>query len=174
MNTTLRPLRRAAIACCAVLAPAAFAHTTLERPQAPAGSYYKAVLQVGHGCKGSPTVALRVRIPEGVTSAKPQPKPGWKLAVKRTRLPKPVDAGHGRTIDEVVSEVAWTGGLLADSEFDEFKIMMKLPDRPGTTLYLPVVQECKEGVHRWTEIPENGAAAELKEPAPALQLTPKP
>lgn len=157
------------------LAPTAFAHTTLEQRQAAAGSYYKAVLQVGHGCKGSPTVALRVRIPEGVTSAKPQPKPGWKLAVKRTRLAKPVDAGHGRTIDEVVSEVAWTGGPLADSEFDEFRIMMKLPDRPGTTLHVPVVQECQEGVHRWIELPDgNTLATELKEPAPALLLMPKP
>ena len=159
----------------AALAPTAFAHTTLEQRQAAAGSYYKAVLQVGHGCKGSPTVALRVRIPEGVTSAKPQPKPGWKLAVKRTRLAKPVDAGHGRTIDEVVSEVAWTGGPLADTEFDEFRIMMKLPDRPGTTLHVPVVQECQEGVHRWIELPDgNTPATELKEPAPALLLMPKP
>lgn len=158
----------------ALLSTVAGAHTTLERPQAPSGSYYKAVLQVGHGCKGSPTVALRVRVPEGVTSAKPQPKPGWKLAVKRVKLPKPVDAGHGRMIDEVVSEIAWTGGSLADNEFDEFRIMMKLPDQPGATLYLPVVQECREGVHRWIEIPGPGrAATELKEPAPALLLTPR-
>ncbi|HSV84211.1 MAG TPA: YcnI family protein [Ramlibacter sp.] len=158
----------------ALLSTTAMAHTTLERPQAPSGSYYKAVLQVSHGCKASPTVALRVRVPEGVTSAKPQPKPGWKLAVKRTKLTKPVDAGHGRMIEEVVSEVAWTGGTLADSEFDEFRIMMKLPDQPGATLYLPVVQECREGVHRWIEIPGPGRAArDLKEPAPALLLTPR-
>lgn len=155
--------------------PAAFAHTTLEQRQAAAGSWYKAVLQVSHGCKGSPTTAIRVRIPEGVTSAKPQPKPGWKLAVKLAKLPQPVDAGHGRTITEVVSEIAWTGGALADSEFDEFRIMLKLPERAGTTLYIPVVQECRDGVHRWIELPEAGRpAAELKEPAPALLLTPRP
>jgi uncharacterized protein YcnI len=171
----MKPGLPLALACLAATSPAAFAHATLERPQAPAGSYYKVVLQVGHGCKGSPTVALRVRIPEGVTSAKPQPKPGWKLAVKRTRLAQPVDAGHGRTVDEVVSEVAWTGGTLADAEFDEFRIMMKLPDRPGATLHIPVVQECTQGVHRWIEIPAAGAAAtDLKEPAPALLLTPRP
>ena len=96
------------------------------------------------------------------------------MTIKRTKLAKPIDAGHGRTIDEVVSEVAWTGGSLADNEFDEFKIMMKLPDRPGATLYVPVVQECKEGVHRWIEIPDAGKPAkDLKEPAPALLLTPK-
>jgi uncharacterized protein YcnI len=172
MKTNTRSvLLVAPIALWSVLAGA---HTTLERPEAPSGSYYKAVLQVSHGCKGSPTTALRVRIPEGVTSAKPQPKPGWKLSIKRVKLPRPVDAGHGRTIDEVVSEIAWTGGLLADSEFEEFRIMMKLPERPGTTLYIPVVQECKEGVHRWIDTPAGGRpATDLKEPAPALLLAPR-
>ena len=139
-----------------LLAAAASAHITLERTSAPAGGYYKAVLQVPHGCKGSPTVAIRVRIPDGVTSAKPQPKPGWTLAIKRSKLPQPVDAGHGRTIDEAVSEVAWSGGSLADAEFDEFKIMLKLPDRAGATLYFPVGQQCKSGVQRWIEVPQPG------------------
>jgi uncharacterized protein YcnI len=154
--------------------PGAFAHVTLERAQAPADSYYKAVLQVPHGCKASPTVAIRVRIPEGVTSVKPQPKPGWKLTITRAKLEQPVDAGHGRMVSERVSEVAWMDGLLPDEYFDEFKLVMKLPDRPGATLYLPVVQECKDGMTRWIETPDAGKpAAELKEPAPALQLTPR-
>ena len=159
----------------AAMSPWASAHVTLERSQAPADSYYKAVLQVSHGCKGSPTVALRVRIPEGITSVKPQPKPGWNLAITQAKLPQPIDAGHGRMVSERVSEVSWSGGLLADEHFDEFRMMLKLPNRPGTTLYLPVVQDCKEGVLRWIEIPEGGRpASELQEPAPALQLTPKP
>ena len=92
-------IQTAAIAASfALTCAAAIAHTTLERTQAPANSYYKAVLQVTHGCKGSPTVAVRVRIPEGVTSAKPQPKPGWTVAVKRVKLARPVDAGHGRKL----------------------------------------------------------------------------
>jgi periplasmic copper chaperone A len=159
----------------AAFAQSAPAHVTLETRQAAADSYYKAVLQVPHGCRESPTVRIRVRIPDGVTSVKPQPKQGWKVETTRTRLAKPLDAGHGRTITETVSEVSWSGGLLADEHFDEFKIMMKLPDRPGATLYFPVVQDCKEGVHRWIEIPEKGkTAGELKEPAPAVTLTPKP
>ena len=158
----------------AAVAASAPAHVTLENRQVAADSYYKAVLQVAHGCKESPTVRIRVRIPDGVMSVKPQPKQGWKLETTRTRLAKPVDAGHGRTITETVSEVSWSGGVLADEHFDEFKIMMKLPDRPGTTLYFPVVQDCKEGAHRWIDIPEKGkAAGDLREPAPALTLTPK-
>jgi uncharacterized protein YcnI len=170
--------RHSSLAVAVLLAAAACgarAHATLEQPQAFADSYYKAIVQVSHGCKASPTVAVRVRIPEGVMNVKPQPKPGWKVTVTRTALAQPVDAGHGRMVSERVSEVAWSGGPLADEHFDEFRMTMKLPDRPGTTLYLPVVQECVEGVLRWIEVPESGKpAAELKEPAPALKLAPKP
>lgn len=170
----LQRLQSWAFALGAISAPGAWAHITLEQGRAPADSYYKAVLQVPHGCKASPTVAIRVKIPDGVTSAKPQPKPGWKMVITRTKLANPVDAGHGRMIDEVVSEVAWSGGSLADEHFDEFRIVMKLPDRPGATLYLPVVQECRDGVQRWIETPGSGRpAGDLKEPAPALLLTPK-
>ena len=172
MKSFIRTLLAAGLASAS--SPWALAHVTLERTQAPADSYYKAVLQVPHGCKSSPTVALRVRIPEGVTSVKPQPKPGWKLTIARASLAQPLDAGHGRMVSERVSEVAWSGGSLPDEYFDEFKMMMKLPDRPGATLYLPVVQECKDGVTRWIETPDGGKpASDLKEPAPALQLTPK-
>lgn len=170
-----RGLRLSACVLGAVLAAPAWAHVSLETKQAPADTYYKAVLNVPHGCKESPTVRIRVRIPEGVTSVKPQPKPGWKLEIMSTRLAKPIDAGHGRTITESVSEVSWSGGELADEHFDEFRITMKLPDRPGATLYFPVVQDCRQGAHRWIEIPDKGrTAGDLKEPAPALRLMPKP
>ena len=72
------------VAAAAVLgSSAAFAHITLQDKQAPVGSSYKAVLRVPHGCSGSATVALRVRIPSGFIDVKPMPKPGWKLDVVR-------------------------------------------------------------------------------------------
>jgi uncharacterized protein YcnI len=152
----------------------AAAHVTLDRREAPADSYFKAVLRAPHGCKGSPTVRIRVRIPEGVLGVKPQPKPGWKIDIARVKLATPVDNGHGGEITETVGEVAWSGGPLADEHFDEFAMMTRLPDRPGATLYFPVVQECVQGAHRWIEIPQPGRpAADYKEPAPALLLTPK-
>ena len=68
---------RGALVAAAVLAclpsAAALAHTSLEVKQAPAGSLYKAVLRVGHGCDGSSTTTLRVQIPEGVIAVKPMP-----------------------------------------------------------------------------------------------------
>jgi uncharacterized protein YcnI len=157
----------------ALAAPPVAAHVTLEQREAPAHSYYKAQLRITHGCKGSPTVRVRVRLPEGVLSVKPQPKPGWKVETTKVKLAKPIEDGHGNKITETVGEVAWSGGSLPDEHFDEFAVMMRLPDRPGTTVYFPVVQECEHGAHRWIEIPGPGKSArDYREPAPALRLTP--
>jgi uncharacterized protein YcnI len=162
----------AAIAGTVVLRPA-LAHVTLESRQAAADSNYKAVLQVLHGCKQSPTVRIRVRIPDGVTDVKPQPKPGWKLETTRGKSAKPAPSGHhSHGGGETISEVSWSGGELASEHFDEFTLLMRLPDRPGTTLHFPVVQDCKEGVHRWIEVEPKGKSAG-ESAAPALRLTPK-
>ena len=62
---------------------ASSAHVTLEKREAPVGAPYKAVLRVPHGCEGAATIAIRVRVPEGMIAVKPMPKPGWKIdAVK--------------------------------------------------------------------------------------------
>jgi hypothetical protein len=61
------------------LAAAASAHVTLENAQAPVGAPYKAVLRVPHGCEGAATIALRIRVPDGMIAVKPMPKPGWKI-----------------------------------------------------------------------------------------------
>jgi uncharacterized protein YcnI len=66
----------------------ALAHVTLEQKQAAVGTAYKAVLRVPHGCGGSPTTAIRVRLPEGVIDAKPMPKSGWTLKVIRGKYAK--------------------------------------------------------------------------------------
>jgi uncharacterized protein YcnI len=167
--------RSAPMLVLAALASPAAAHVTLETQQAPADSYYKAVMRTPHGCQGAPTVRLRIRIPEGVTGVKPQPKPGWTLEIVTAKLAQPLDDGHGGKITEGIAEVVWSGGRLLDAHYDEFVMRTKLPDRPGTVLYWPVVQECEGGTSRWIEIPEPGkTAGDLREPAPGLRLTAKP
>lgn len=166
---------RAAFAASLVLAAgSAFGHITLEGRQAPADSYYKAVLRVGHGCEGSPTVTIRVQIPEGVTNVKVQPKQGWQIQIVKAALATPVADSHGKPITERVSEVVWQGGRLLDEHYDEFVLRVKLPNTPGATVYFPTVQQCEQGVHRWIEIPAAGRDAnEYEEPAPQVVLTPK-
>ena len=167
----------AILAAAAVLGPsAAFAHITLQDKQAPVGSPYKAVLRVPHGCSGSATVAVRVRIPSGFIDVKPMPKPGWKLEVVRGKYQTPVSA-RGTQVTEGVTEVDWSGGSLPDAFYDEFVLTGFIGDEAsaGQAMYFPVVQECEKGVSRWIEIPRDGTQVndESSAPAPALKLLPK-
>lgn len=117
----------------------------------------KATLSVPHGCDGSPTTALRVRIPEGVTSFTPQVNPGWAIDVTE-------DGGE-------VTEVTWTGGPLAPDQLDEFGLSLKLPEgAAGETLYFPIVQQCEGGEVAWVEIAEPGGE-EPEHPAGTVLVT---
>ncbi|UBM11162.1 YcnI family protein [Cupriavidus metallidurans] len=154
-----------------VAAPMASAHIVFEQKQAPAGSYYKGTLLVGHGCNGSATRAVTVTIPDGVQGVHPQPKPGWQLEIKRAKLAKPYTS-HGKTIDEDVHTIRWFGNTLADEHFDEFRMLMKLPEQGGK-LYFPVLQECESGKSEWTQIPADGQTMrDLKTPAAELEVLP--
>ena len=165
-------LTAAALLC---LPATALAHATLETKQAPAGTSYKAVVRIGHGCEGTATTTVRVRIPEGVIAVKPMPKAGWQLSTVEGDYAKPYDY-YGKPLTRGVTEVVWSGGNLPDAHYDEFIFRAFLPNEPaGTVIHFPIVQECEKGVHRWIEIPEPGKSADdYKEPAPSVTLTAKP
>jgi len=151
----------------------AFAHVTLERKQAAVGEPYKAVLQVPHGCDGSATTAIRVRIPEGVIEVKPMPKPGWTINLVKGQYTKSHSLSRAQ-VNEGVTEIDWSGGKLPDDYYDEFVFESFLASdlQPEQTIYFPVVQECEQGIHRWIEIPTEGS--DFPEPAPGLRLLAKP
>ncbi|MDN5004849.1 YcnI family protein [Bradyrhizobium sp. GCM10027634] len=172
MSKTVWPILMAVLAG----SPAA-AHVYLEGKQATVGASYKAVFAVPHGCSGSPTVKIRVQIPEGVIAVKPMPKAGWNVDVVEGQYASAYDY-HGNKLSSGAKEVAWSGGKLPDHNYDEFVISAFLADslKPDTTLYFPVVQECEKGVSRWIEIPTEGGghSHEGKSPAPGVKLLPKP
>jgi uncharacterized protein YcnI len=147
----------------------AYAHVTANPAEAPADSYFATAFRVGHGCEGSPTTSVRVRVPAGVVSVKPEVVPGWDAEVVEGPYEEPVEL-HGREVTEGVVEVTWTGGPLPDDAFTDFGLSMKLPDKAGETLYFPVVQSCEDGRHDWVEIPVDGQD-EPEEPAPGITLT---
>jgi uncharacterized protein YcnI len=158
----------------ALVTPAA-AHVTLETQEAKVGAPYKGVLRVPHGCEGSATTTVRVRIPDGVIAVKPMPKPGWTLATVTGKYRKTYNYFHSAKLSEGVTEIAWSAGSLPDAWYDEFVFLGFVAGdiEPGKPLYFPVVQECEKGVHRWIEIPEAGkSASDYREPAPALRLLP--
>lgn len=159
-------------ALCAL--PAA-AHITLDPAAAPAGSYVRAALRVPHGCAGAATTKVTLDLPEGIYSARPMPKPGWRLTIERRRLPQSVRSPHGRDLEEEVARISWEGGPLPDEQYEEFIVMLQAPNEPGGMLYLPVLQGCEGGrSDNWAEVPAAGQHAhDLPRPAPALRLTPR-
>ncbi|TDG05923.1 DUF1775 domain-containing protein [Paracraurococcus ruber] len=167
------PAMLAVGALCALPLAAPRAHVTLDPAAAPAGSYVRAALRVPHGCAGAATTRISLELPEGVYSAKPMPKPGWRLTIERRRLPEAVRNPHGREIEDEVARITWEGGPLPDTQYEEFVLMLQAPNEPGGVLYLPVQQGCEGGrSDNWAERPAAGQHAhDLARPAPALRLT---
>jgi periplasmic copper chaperone A len=154
----------------AVCASSASAHVVFADREAKPGSYYAGFLRVGHGCENSPTVAIEVTIPEGVLSARPQPLPGWSLKIEREARATPIKGEDGTEIRDRVKTITWSG-LLPPDQFQQFGLMMKLPEEPGA-LYFPTVQRCKTGINSWTETPPAPAQwHDMHRPAPMLILT---
>jgi uncharacterized protein YcnI len=133
----------------------ASAHIDPDPSEAQAGSRLTVGFTVEHGCAGSPTIQLDMRLPEGVADPVAEPIDGWEGSV---------DTDDGDTI------VTFAGGLLADDVEGTFSVTMTLPPTPDTTIYFPFVQRCEAGEIRWIQIPTE-PGAELDEPAPAMALT---
>ena len=156
-----------------VAATPVFAHITIEQREATVGASAKLVFKVPHGCGNSPTLKLRVRVPDGVIAVKPMVKAGWQIETVTGAYGKTYSYFHGAQLSEGVKEVTWSGKL-PDNLYDEFILTGFVSDalKAGTTLYFPVVQECESGVHRWIEIPTK-SGQHLEEPAPGVVLVPK-
>ena len=157
----------------------AWSHVVLDQPGAPAGSSYRAVFRVSHGCDGLATTGITVRIPPGVQGAKPMPKAGWALDARKEALATPYTS-HGKRVDSDVREVSWTASsqesALPDAHYDEFILRATLPATPGP-LWFKVVQVCndngKEVRREWAQLPKEGNDTKgLPLPAVRLQVEP--
>lgn len=156
-----------------VFSAPAFAHVTANPDHGKAGSYFETSFRVSHGCEGSDTIEVSVKMPEGMIVAKPQAKAGWNIEIKKSKLDKPVPAGHGRMADEQVDEIVWRGGSLPNDQYDSFGVLMKLPEDAGKKIWFPVTQKCIKGEHKWNEIPAEGQQwHDVKSPAPFVTLEP--
>ena len=140
--------------------PAA-AHVVAVPDTAKAGSYTAIAFRVGHACAaGDATLKVRIEIPAGVASARPQVKPGWTYALERPTDPKAAPTA-----------ITYTGRL-PDEAFDDFAVLMKLP-AAGDRLVFPVVQTCEKGESQWIEVADPAKPDEkLNRPAPVVTLIP--
>lgn len=128
----------------------ASAQIALSQSTFEAGVNFAAFFKVERGCGTSPTTALRVQIPDGVSVLELPEKPGWNVGSERS---------GGR-----VTAVTWQGRL-ESAQPDQFGLLVKLPAKPGP-LYFAAVQRCAGQEIRWMDTASKGAA----HPAPMLTL----
>jgi uncharacterized protein YcnI len=152
-------MRKLILLAVLLAAPApALAHVVAAPGEVKAGSYSAIAFRVGHACAaGDTTLKLRVEVPDGVASARPQPKTGWTIDIEKSA--------------DRATAITWTGRL-PDDQFDDFALLMKLPAQAGTLVF-PVIQSCEKGESQWTEIPDPERPGEkLTRPAPTVRLIP--
>jgi periplasmic copper chaperone A len=159
----------------------AFAHVSMTAKEGTPGSRYEGALIVPHGCAGSSTIKLRVRIPEGMVDVQVADMAGWQSEIVMGDYASAYTI-NDTTLTSGVVEITWTGGPLADGDRAEFAFSGYLVNtlQAHTSLYFPTIQECETGVERWIDIAHGGHhgnedhGESADSPAPAIQLLPTP
>ncbi|WP_460756294.1 YcnI family copper-binding membrane protein [Myceligenerans cantabricum] len=133
----------------------ATAHVTITPSTTAAGATAVLRVELPHGCDGSPTTAISIRVPDEATDVS-------AVGTDRWTVEKAPD-GLTYTTDEP----------LPDGEHDdEIEFSVRLPDEAGAALVFPVVQRCEEGEVAWTEVAEHAESHDtLERPAPVLVVT---
>ncbi|MGO2747432.1 YcnI family copper-binding membrane protein [Microbacterium sp.] len=113
-----------------------------------------------HGCENSPTTALRITMPEGLTSVSPTVDAMWDVAVER--------ADNG-----LVSAVTYTAATpVAHDLRGAVTMAVRLGEDAPESLVFPVEQQCETGTNEWVEIAEDGQDPHaLDSPAPVVTVT---
>ncbi|GAA1713287.1 hypothetical protein GCM10009809_06780 [Isoptericola hypogeus] len=138
----------------------AMAHVTITPSTTAAGATAVLRVEIPHGCDGSATTAVSVRMPEEVSGVTASDTDRWAVH----------QAADGLTYA--------TDEPLPDGANDVVEFSVRLPDDAGATLVFPVVQQCESGEAAWTEVAEHGEGHDsLDMPAPVVVVTagdPKP
>ncbi|RZA29463.1 MAG: DUF1775 domain-containing protein [Lysobacteraceae bacterium] len=167
----IRNISRAAMTAAAIVVTCSsptLAHISLATTEAEAGTTFRAILVVGHGCDAEATTSVRVQIPQGFYNVKPMPKAGWQLETVTGAYDKPF-MNHGTELTEGVTEITWSGGTLPDSQFDEFTFRGTFGEdlAAGSTFYFPVIQQCGDKESPWID---TSGDADAEAPAPGVVI----
>ncbi|MBL1096329.1 YcnI family copper-binding membrane protein [Streptomyces coffeae] len=149
----------------------AFAHVSVQPGEAEKGGYSTVNFKVPNERDDSSTTKLEVTLPTDhpLASVMPQPVPGWKVKVTKTKLAKPIEM-HGEKITEAVSKVTWTGGKIEPGQFQQFPLSVgQLPEDADQLVFKALQTYDDKEVVRWIEEPKEGEA-EPENPAPVLKL----
>ena len=150
---------------------AASAHVTVTPDKTTAGSYALLTFGVPHGCAGSSTTKVAIKIPEPINSVTPTVNPNWTVEKEKVALATPITDSHGNQVTERVDQVVYTAKTpLPDGYRDALVLSTQIPDVAGETLTFPTVQTCEAGETAWVEAAAAGAE-EPAHPAPAFEVT---
>ncbi|WP_282791201.1 YcnI family protein [Streptomyces sp. CC224B] len=158
-----------------LLSVPAFAHVSVSpEGEAAKGGYATVNFKVPNERDNASTTKLEVTFPaeHPLVSVMPQPVPGWKAKVTKTKLDKPLEM-HGKKIDEAVSKVTWTadGKGVEPGYFQKFPLSLgQLPEDTDQLVFKALQTYDNKEVVRWIE-PQQKGAEEPEFPAPALQLS---
>ncbi|MFE0186967.1 YcnI family protein [Streptomyces sp. NPDC059008] len=157
-----------------LLAGPAFAHVSVQPGEAPKGGYAVVNFKVPNERDDASTVKLEVTLPTDhpLASAMPQPVPGWKVSVTKSKLAKPIEM-HGEKINEAPSKITWTAEDkgVEPGQFQQFPVSVgQLPEDADELVFKALQTYDDKEVVRWIE-PTKEGAAEPENPAPVLKLT---
>lgn len=169
----------AAVSSVVLVSAPAFAHVSVQPEGAAAkGGYAVVDFKVPNERDNAATVKLEVNFPTDhpLASVMPQPLPGWKSEVTKSKLDKPLEM-HGEKITEAVSKVTWTAtGSGADKGvqpgyFQKFPVSIgALPTDADELVFKAIQTYDNKEVVRWIE-PQQKGQEEPENPAPTLALT---
>jgi uncharacterized protein YcnI len=158
-----------------LLSGTAFAHVSVQpQGEAAKGGYATVNFKVPNERDNASTVKLEVTVPTDhpLSSVMPQPVPGWKVEVTKSKLAKPLEV-HGKQITEAVSKVTWTadGSKIAPGHFQQFPVSLgRLPEDTDQLVFKAIQTYDNKEVVRWIEETKEGAE-EPESPAPVLKLS---
>ncbi|WP_175986033.1 YcnI family protein [Microbacterium tenebrionis] len=112
-----------------------------------------------HGCENSPTTAMRITMPDGLTSVSPTVDAMWDVEVER--------ADNG-----LVSVVTYTATTpVAHDLRGAVTMAVSVGEDAPESLVFPVEQQCETGANAWAEVAEDGQDPhDLDSPAPVVTV----
>ncbi|MFD7546378.1 YcnI family protein [Streptomyces sp. NPDC059816] len=158
-----------------VLSSPAFAHVSVQPDgEAAKGGYATIGFKVPNERDDASTTKLEITFPteHPLASVLPQPVPGWKAKVTKSKLDKPIEV-HGNKITEAVTKVTWTaeGKGVEPGFFQRFPVSVgQLPENSDQLVFKALQTYSNKEVVRWIEAPTEGGE-EPQYPAPVLALS---
>ena len=132
------------------LAAGANAHIGAKPASVQAGSTATVTFTVPHGCGGSPTTKLAVKLPSSLGNVKVVAPKGFTWTVNGAVL-------------------TLTGGSIPAKSKGMYSLSFQAPTKAGE-LFFPNIQTCVKGETSWIE-PELTGGKESENPAPVVKVT---